>query len=535
MNTHRRQGVRRRLSAAVAGLLILGCRHVGPARRPGTMDAPYDRVTVTVTEGQRQPDPARAAALAAAAVRKGVTYVARQDGEIRPSEDAKLLELKVDQPDDVSVISAGKGRGVLATVEAMSVLSRVTAGSQTRMTDANVALTSASAGATVSLASSAIAVGQENLRGDMVVTAGTEAVTTVTDSGRLDVASDSQSVATSGVRGAMTVETESGRMARSGAKAGMAVASDSRNVAQSGVAASMALASGAGQLERSEATGGMAVSSDTRATARVDTHAGVAVQAGETAIDGAAATGSMNMQQGSARVEGRRQATGGLKVIEGRVALDKGMTLFALQEVGVDYKQRVAVLTRFGSLSDMTDLGNVSELDDSGILELLEDLGMVDGFYDSGNNRILLDTSEIIADETVSRLLAELRANGTVTRYAGGQLALIFEPRVTGKADVSLKAVARQERQKLYHGSSLIVLLTLRNSGSEPLRDLICFLPVPEHTNFNRFLVRHFRGFVNGVFAEDRLLFWRLYRPLEPGETFKSVFVLDLDRWELGE
>lgn len=410
------------MALVMAGLY--GCR--GPRRSEVAADAtvPYDEVSVVVARDRRAVSTQTRTDDACVAVKAKVTYAAAADGEILPTEDAKLLEVKVDQPDDVRTIGGAEERTRMGTA------------SQAR----RVGRAEASGGLTVA---------QASVRLEMAAA-----------TGRLAVQGASTVVALSDLHQRVTVETQ------------------------------------ARTLRRSDVEGDMVVPSKAQTIARSDVS----------------------------------QAT---ELVKQQMALDKAVTLFAAQRVGLGAEQRMKVLAHLGSLSGLTDLGDLTMLDDTVILEMLVELGVKPGIWDEASQPVLSADAVVISKEELSKLIADMRNDGTVKKHAGGQTALLFEPRETGMADLSLKAMGRQRQQRYYHGGSLIVALQVRNSGAVPLNQLYCFLPLPQHTHFNRFLQEDFSGRVYAYLPDARLLFWKLYCALEPGHTFISVFVLDLEEWKL--
>jgi hypothetical protein len=90
--------------------------------------------------------------------------------------------------------------------------------------------------------------------------------------------------------------------------------------------------------------------------------------------------------------------------------------------------------------------------------------------------------------------------------------------------------------EKLYsHGGWALVQVNIKNTGDLPAFDVLALNRIPEHASFLRFAKQDNlpQWLVRGYLEQENMLFWRLYQPLGPGETFKSAFAIKFDEWDV--
>ena len=180
------------------------------------------------------------------------------------------------------------------------------------------------------------------------------------------------------------------------------------------------------------------------------------------------------------------------------------------------------------NMNSMYNLEDMTLLTDSEILDAITRGGTTLGFCSA--EEVPLPAGMLISAADLMALRKRLLKEGLVAKHAGGQTVLSWTATGDARAVVSLRAVGTQ---KAHHGGTLVIVLQIKNTGAVPLRELYCFLPVPKHTTHNSFLFTELRGFAALEFREERLLCWKLYETLQPGNSFRAAFKLNLDKWKL--
>ncbi len=185
----------------------------------------------------------------------------------------------------------------------------------------------------------------------------------------------------------------------------------------------------------------------------------------------------------------------------------------------------------FGFLYDSMSMRVDSSFD---IIKVLRDQFILDGFYQNEtliegdrNYAVSVKEEQLFAD-LVSRPapLNELLNRPASARYR--EVSNVDDVRIA----VSAKFVT--DRVK-HHGEELLLSLQVHNAGSVPAYDLMLLNQLPKHTTFERFPVPSTRasGFLHRFNRDSGMLVFRLYRPLLPGQTFKTTIMLRLDRWDV--
>lgn len=236
---------------------------------------------------------------------------------------------------------------------------------------------------------------------------------------------------------------------------------------------------------------------------------------------------------GDAAVMGGVQGTGNLASVSSGTDMDSESQAAGIG-VGRSADSVLSDAATAGSLRQMIERGMFVLLDEQGTIGLLEENGLLDGVYGADNKLLLKDRFVVTAAEEAA-MLALLSEKGLISAIVNRECnrALRAGRPQVGKPVCSAVMTKTAMGEKFHHGQYVLYTIEVKNAGNTPIYDLVVFDAVPDRTAFERFPVKGggAAGFINHYIESEKTMCWRLYMPLEPGETFKMNFILRLDTW----
>jgi hypothetical protein len=234
----------------------------------------------------------------------------------------------------------------------------------------------------------------------------------------------------------------------------------------------------------------------------------VAIAGAETGIARAARTGEVASARGGLAINAA-QETAGMPVM-------KGETAAAPTERSVD------------GFTGLVDLAIVRAIFGS---------EAVSTFYDQDNNVFVLDESYVITLDEREQIMKLVEEGGSLTLLLNRPASDHFRREKVPPPD----AVYAGQLQltfvpdRLYYGHEVGLAITLKNTGAAPIYDAVICNGVPQNTGFVRFWVEGeaTRGFFAYYSKTRRLIFVKVYRPIQPGESFRILAILRADPWTL--
>jgi len=207
------------------------------------------------------------------------------------------------------------------------------------------------------------------------------------------------------------------------------------------------------------------------------------------------------------------------------------------QKTGIDDEESTTMDqqtkdSKFGFLDESMDVMVESDFD---VIKVLRDQFIIDGFYQKG---VLHEGGSIYAvpSKEEQAFLNLLRSRTTTVEEL---LNRPFSKRFrkgsgTNPAEISITAEFITNRTK-HHGEQVLLSIQVSNNGTTPVYDLLLLNRLPQHTAFERFPVVSTResGFLHNFNNNNETLAFKLYRPLMPGNFFKTSVILRLERWDV--
>ncbi len=202
-------------------------------------------------------------------------------------------------------------------------------------------------------------------------------------------------------------------------------------------------------------------------------------------------------------------------------------------------EKKISPVTQQAGIGPEIDESLLSGLDDSGLIALLEDLGFKDGFFDETGEVILLWDMVEITSEELSGLRRILDGSRGLDQLINRKLSAFLRPK-DGLAEGNRAATIKIEplyQDIFYHGMEVLLSIKLINTRKETLYDTIMALQVPDHATFKRFTAMPGtqRGYAQMFFPAEGMMFWKLYRPIEPKQGFQAGFIIKLDPWSVDD
>lgn len=271
---------------------------------------------------------------------------------------------------------------------------------------------------------------------------------------------------------------------------------------------------------------------------------GIELAAGQTEL--ASATGRSDMELASegtqiAAAEGRsglatetHNQTG--ETVEGR----------SDQQTEVAVREAPAAAEAQSEL-DLAERGAVAEvdrrvawfgaLDDEDFITRLEESNIISGFYDGEDNLLLTDEALVIAVDEREQIIRLIRTHGELAK-------IIFrDASQKHRTAANIPAGAKYEGQltvtsrttPIRYAHPFVLVLSMTNPGKTPLLDTVILNGLPANSQFVRFGVdpKRTAGFFPYYHESEteKLIFVKLYRPIQPGETFKIAVLCQADPW----
>ena len=91
----------------------------------------------------------------------------------------------------------------------------------------------------------------------------------------------------------------------------------------------------------------------------------------------------------------------------------------------------------------------------------------------------------------------------------------------------------RLATKKVLYGHRILLNFSVKNTGQQPIYDLLVINAVPKHTSFISFVENENISLATFYWREKDMMIWKLYEPLRPGDFFEAFFVLRLDPWNI--
>jgi len=199
---------------------------------------------------------------------------------------------------------------------------------------------------------------------------------------------------------------------------------------------------------------------------------------------------------------------------------------------GVSGVNRVKQTGGFGAVDESR---SVSMLVDSDFVRILIDANLVDGFYDAKN--ILMAPALEVPPEELAAFQTVFEKGGPVSNLVNRAFSAVLrrDAAAGGSNCVSELLVDVVGEPPFHHGARVLFTVALANKGDGTVYDALILNALPEHAAFSEFPLRDAprRGFSQTYLPKRKLMVWKLYRPLEPGETFRASYVLNLDPWQI--
>jgi hypothetical protein len=200
--------------------------------------------------------------------------------------------------------------------------------------------------------------------------------------------------------------------------------------------------------------------------------------------------------------------------------------------VGIQAGAAVGAAGAQATLGGVDDRDLVKMLADMNIVRVLMDQNLVDGFYDAVN--LLMPPVEQVPPEEQALFMQLLAKGGPLNELMDRSCSAGFRTQGAGEGECIGEARwIPMGKGPFLHGGKAVLILEVKNGGTRPLYDLLMFGGLPEHTRFALFPVQNpgQSGFLHAHLSSRSLLVWKLYRPLQPGQTFRTSVVLTLDPW----
>ena len=190
---------------------------------------------------------------------------------------------------------------------------------------------------------------------------------------------------------------------------------------------------------------------------------------------------------------------------------------------------------RSGAFGAFNDARSVAMLTDSDFVRMLIDANLIDGFYDAQN--ILMVPAMEVPPEELAAFQAVVEKGGPMSNLVDRAFSAALRTDEAGAAsncvvELSMLAVGGSS---FHHGARVLFTVGLSNRGCGPVYDALILNALPAHTTFVEFPFRDAprRGFSQTYLAKRELLVWKIYRPLQPGETFRTSYLVTLDPWRV--
>ncbi len=189
-----------------------------------------------------------------------------------------------------------------------------------------------------------------------------------------------------------------------------------------------------------------------------------------------------------------------------------------------------------GSLAGMLTGSSLAEIV-SGVFNIVMDSGLIDvaGIY-GAMEAVLLEGLFEISTEERDAFLADFLAGKGLSELLRRQENIYQRDDYKGEAGAPVLEMSfRMVKASPVHGGWALFEMAIKNTGDLPAFDLFAVNRLPMYTSFLQFDSQEDlkRGFLRGYEDEKDLLYWRVYEPLKPGDTFKSSFALKLDEWDV--
>jgi len=164
------------------------------------------------------------------------------------------------------------------------------------------------------------------------------------------------------------------------------------------------------------------------------------------------------------------------------------------------------------------DIANFSGIFDDALHQIICDAQFIPTVTEMSDFQMLLD-SDIVVSDLLHRPFSEgFRLNAP----EGGDNCQI-ESEFNAFPDI------------LYHGHLAVVSISIKNTGDAPIYDMVAVAAIPEHTAFAGFHENNpaKSGYLNFYVKARNIVVMKIYRPLNPSETFQNLIILKIDSWRV--
>jgi hypothetical protein len=156
------------------------------------------------------------------------------------------------------------------------------------------------------------------------------------------------------------------------------------------------------------------------------------------------------------------------------------------------------------------------------------------GFFDSGAEWLEENPTFKPHDPEIQTLVSLFKNNPEIRRILNREFSSIFRKKMEhAVSSCHIETTFSKINSKTYHGHSAAIGIEIMNSGATPIYDVLILTGVPDNSEFNLFFDKYpeKKGFYNFFMYSKNVICTKLYRPINPGETFKNIFSITVDPW----
>lgn len=196
----------------------------------------------------------------------------------------------------------------------------------------------------------------------------------------------------------------------------------------------------------------------------------------------------------------------------------------------------------------LVDESSLMVLFDESLLEYFSGENYLSGFNDSGElvafsgSKIMegkWDQSQFVPDLEEQNAFKELiNSEPEIMQLLDRPFSRVFREDQTAKGefyqcDISFEFIPKAK----YHGHPVGAMISITNKGNAYMYDATVAWGIPQHSKFLEFFEKdtYSKGFSAHHLENLNLVLLKLYRPIAPGETFKSLVFFTLDPWNAVE
>jgi len=192
----------------------------------------------------------------------------------------------------------------------------------------------------------------------------------------------------------------------------------------------------------------------------------------------------------------------------------------------------------------LVDESSLMALFDESLLEYFSGENYLSGFSESGElvafsgNKIMegkWDQSQFVPDlEEQNAFKKLIISQPKIMQLLDRPFSRVFREDQSAKgkfyqSDITFEFIPKEK----YHGHPVGAMVSIANKGDAYMYDATVVWGIPEHSKFLEFFEKdtYSKGFSAHHLEDLNLVLLKLYRPIAPGETFKSLVFFTLDPW----